>query len=298
MPHVLVVEDSPTQATQIKLMLEDAEFQVTTAGNGMEAVDAIEKELPDVVVTDLEMPRMNGLQLVEAIRQQHPALPVILMTAFGSEEIAALALRKGAASYVQKTYLEQDLVATLKSVLTVTQASREHDRALECLAQMECDFVLDNNPEHIAPVIGFLDEVVKRLTVPDPTERMRIGVALQEALMNAMVHGNLEVGPDNGEESGQPIAELIETRRQQQPYLPRRVRLLFKANSKQASFVVRDEGRGFDPSILPDPTDPANLERPNGRGLLLIRTFMDTIYHNDVGNEITMIKHRTNGQYH
>ena len=53
--------------------------------------------------------------------------------------------------------------------------------------------------------------------------------------------------------------------------------------------MIRDEGPGFDPTKLPDPTDPANMEKASGRGLLLIRTFMEEVRHNDQGNEITMV---------
>ncbi len=60
-----------------------------------------------------------------------------------------------------------------------------------------------------------------------------------------------------------------------------------------ATFVIRDEGNGFDPATLPDPTDPANLGKVSGRGLLLIQTFMDRVEHNAKGNQITMIKYRT-----
>jgi len=56
--------------------------------------------------------------------------------------------------------------------------------------------------------------------------------------------------------------------------------------------VVRDDGAGFDRALLPDPTDPTNLERVSGRGLLLINTFMDRVEHNASGNEITMVKFR------
>ena len=57
--------------------------------------------------------------------------------------------------------------------------------------------------------------------------------------------------------------------------------------------VVRDEGPGFQQKELPDPTDPANLDKLSGRGLLLIQTFMDEIRFNDQGNEITLIKRRS-----
>src|SRR5882762_2619217 len=102
MSRVLVVEDSKTQAQQIKLLLEDASYEVEIAQHGLEAMAALRRAVPDIVLTDLEMPQMNGLELVEAVRRDFAWVPVVLMTAHGSEEIAALALRKGAASYVPK----------------------------------------------------------------------------------------------------------------------------------------------------------------------------------------------------
>ena len=64
------------------------------------------------------------------------------------------------------------------------------------------------------------------------------------------------------------------------------------ATESEASFAVRDEGHGFDPSILPDPTDPENLNGIGGRGVMLIQTFMDDVRYNESGTEITMIKRR------
>jgi anti-sigma regulatory factor (Ser/Thr protein kinase) len=60
----------------------------------------------------------------------------------------------------------------------------------------------------------------------------------------------------------------------------------------EAKFVIRDEGPGFDPSTLPDPTDPENLLRPCGRGVMLMRTFMNEVTFNDRGNEVTLIWRR------
>jgi anti-sigma regulatory factor (Ser/Thr protein kinase) len=59
---------------------------------------------------------------------------------------------------------------------------------------------------------------------------------------------------------------------------------------ERAEFVIADEGPGFDPNSLPDPTDPANLESVGGRGLLLIQTFMDEMRFNAAGNQITIVK--------
>ena len=61
-------------------------------------------------------------------------------------------------------------------------------------------------------------------------------------------------------------------------------------------YVIRDEGPGFDPQEIPDATDPANIEKPFGRGLLLMQTFMDEIRFNDSGNEVTMVKKHRNAE--
>src|SRR5206468_266943 len=93
MSRILVAEDSSTQAQQIQLLLEEAGFEVEHAVNGLAALQAIGRRAPDLVLTDLDMPEMNGLELVEKMSREHAGIPVILMTQFGSEEIAVQALQ-------------------------------------------------------------------------------------------------------------------------------------------------------------------------------------------------------------
>jgi anti-sigma regulatory factor (Ser/Thr protein kinase) len=85
---------------------------------------------------------------------------------------------------------------------------------------------------------------------------------------------------------------LCASRPREAPYRDRRVRLSAALSPAEFVYVIADDGPGFDPSGLPDPTDPANLERIGGRGLMLIRTFMDRVEHNPRGNQITMVKTR------
>jgi CheY-like chemotaxis protein/anti-sigma regulatory factor (Ser/Thr protein kinase) len=292
MARVLVAEDSRTQAQQIRMLLEEASFEVETASHGVEALACMRRVAPDIVLTDLEMPQMNGLELVEAVRKEFGCVPVVLMTAHGSEEIAALALSKGAASYIPKVYLTQDIVPTLDRILALTAVKTQNFHALECLAQSEFHFVLNNDPSLVPPVIGYLDEVLNFLKLCDATERMRIAVALQEACLNAMYHGNLEVNSSLRQEDETVYHDLIKTRRAQEPFQNRRVYVDVNITPAEATYTIRDEGNGFDPSVLPDPSKPENLEKVGGRGILLIRTFMDLVYHNETGNAITMTKRR------
>ncbi len=291
MSRVLVVEDSRTQAEVFRFILEDAGFAVVTAENGRLGMAAIATHAPDVVLTDLEMPEMNGLELVEAVRAQHPFIPVVLMTAHGSEAIAIEALRKGAASYVPKRDLESNIVATLTQILEVAGDNRQQHRLLECLTQTESAFVLDNDSSLITPLNGHVRDLLVRMRMYDGTGLIRIGIALHEALVNAIHHGNLQISSDlrQGDDEKAFYAEVAK-RRQQAPYRDRRVYVDAKVSRTAAVFTVRDQGPGFPHTHLDGQSNPVDLERIGGRGLILINAFMDEVRYNKAGNEITMIK--------
>src|SRR4051812_7121048 len=96
---ILVVDDAPVDRRKAGGLVEQAlGWRVIDADHGLSALAAIERDRPQIVLTDLQMPQMNGLELVEAVKCKYPLIPVVLMTAFGSEEIAIQALQKGAAS--------------------------------------------------------------------------------------------------------------------------------------------------------------------------------------------------------
>ena len=290
MTRILVVDDDRSQAEEFAVLLRNVGCDVTLAGNGREAMDLLRRELPDIVLTDLEMPVIDGPELVRAIRRDYPALPVILMTAMGSEEVAARALHQGAASYVRKRSLAQEVVRTVGSVLAVVRALPQQERVLGCLTENQLGFVLDNDPAQVPPLLGYLEQVASLLHPCDRTERIRVGIALHEALLNAIQHGNLELSSNLRQENEGVFRDLGEERRRQSPYQDRRVHVRATLSRSEAVYVVEDEGPGFDPATIPDPTDPANLERIGGRGMMLIRTFMDEVEHNERGNQITLRK--------
>jgi CheY-like chemotaxis protein/anti-sigma regulatory factor (Ser/Thr protein kinase) len=296
MPVVLVVDDSEVDRRLAGGLLEkEDDLSVQHAASGAEALAAIERAVPDLVLTDLVMPEMDGLELVAAVRSTYPSVPVILMTAKGSEEIAARALREGAASYVPKRTLAQELVDTVQTVLSVAGRQRTEERLLGGMTRNECAFELDNDRRLITPLIGYLQETAMQMGLCDEAERIRLGIALEEALVNSLYHGNLEVGSELRGSDYEAYYKLIEQRRRETPYRDRRIRVEARLSRREAAFVIRDEGPGFDPSTVKDPTDPENWENVTGRGLLLMRTFMDEVIFNDVGNEVTLIKRHQPG---
>ena len=294
MQTVLVVDDVTLDRHLVGALIEEhAGWSAIFAEDGRDALALIKLQVPDVVLTDLQMPEMNGLELVEAIRRDYSYLPVILMTAHGSEEIAVMALKAGAASYVPKRDLARDLIPTTQKVLDMARTTRNQQQVLDCLIETEFRFLLSNDPHRVQPLISHLQDHLTMMNLVDKAGLIRVGTALHECLINAMEHGNLELTSDLREsEHSKAYRSLVDERRQLQPYCDRHVLVTARFSRQEAAFVIRDDGRGFDPLKLPDPRDPANLQKCSGRGLFLIRTFMDEVRFNDTGNEITMIKRR------
>ena len=294
MQTILVVDDVTLDRHLVGALIEEhAGWSAVFAEDGRDALALIKLQVPDLVLTDLQMPEMNGLELVEAIRRDYSYLPVILMTAHGSEEIAVTALKAGAASYVPKRDLARDLIPTTQKVLDMARTTRNQQQILECLIETEFRFLLSNDPHRVQPLINHLQDHLTLMNLVDKAGLIRVGTALHECLINAMEHGNLELTSELREsEHSKDYRNLVDQRRQLQPYCDRHVLVTARFSREEAAFVIRDDGRGFDPSKLPDPRDPANLQKCSGRGLFLIRTFMDEVRFNETGNEITMVKRR------
>ncbi|ODU00341.1 MAG: hypothetical protein ABS79_03555 [Planctomycetes bacterium SCN 63-9] len=294
---VLIVDDSAIDRRITGGLIERTDglgLQVAMASNGREALEFMGQKLPSVVLTDLQMPEMDGLALVKKIRERYPEVPVVLMTAHGSEEIAVEAIKGGAANYVRKKALARDLVSTLRSILEVSANEWRQQRLFAHMDSREARFILGNEAELHAPLIGFLQEDLKGMGTFDATTRIRVGVAIQEALNNAMFHGNLEVSSDLRQEDERIFHALADDRRKQSPYASRRIhveaRVERTGGGVAGTYVIRDEGPGFNTSRLDQPIEPEDLIRVGGRGLLLIRAFMDQVLYNEAGNQITMIK--------
>lgn len=294
MATVLVVDDSPIDRRLAGGILEKhGELQIEYAPHGLAALDILAGHSIDLVVTDLQMPEMNGLELVELVRSRHPLIPVILMTAHGSEDIAVQALERGAASYVPKGNLAQDLIDTVENVLAIARADRRNDRLRECLVESETSFVLDSDPTLIPPLVDYLQDMVIKMRICDETGRIRVGIALEEALLNALYHGNLEISTDELREASSDLLQgadnVVERRRATLPYRNRRLHVRAKVSPQAATFVIRDEGPGFSHGNSSAPEAGA-FDRVQGRGMVLMRSFMSDIQFNETGNEVTLIK--------
>jgi CheY-like chemotaxis protein/anti-sigma regulatory factor (Ser/Thr protein kinase) len=293
METILVVDDSAEARDVAAGCLVDHGMKPLFAENGRAAVRVVEEEGPDAVLTDLNMPEMNGLELVEYMRAEHADIPVVLMTSRGGEQAAVDALRAGALSYVPKRELRGSLCDAMRTVMAAVEARRSHFTPRPESGQGESHYVLGYELEGQTALVSHLQTNLQRLGLCDGTEVFQVSTALGEAFSNAIDHGNLDIDSAVREEGIDVYSRMRQERSLVQPYRDRRVQIIERVAPDDVTYVVRDEGTGFDVATVPDPTDAENLLKASGRGLMLIRTFMDEVTFNDSGNEITMVKRRS-----
>jgi DNA-binding response OmpR family regulator len=292
MQKILVVDDDVRVRDVAAACLRDHGMAPLFAENGKAALRLLESERPDAVLTDLNMPQMNGLELVEYMREHHSDIPVVLMTSRGSEEEAVAALRAGALSYVPKRELRGSLCNAMRTVVAAVEAKRRREETPTGIEPGDSHYVLGFELEAAIALVSHLQANLESLQCCDDTDLFRVSTALGEAFSNAIDHGNLEMDSRLRERRDDTYEQLRHKRAQEAPYCNRRVHVTERVTEHSITYVVRDEGNGFDVSSVPDPTDSGNLLKASGRGLMLIRTFMDEVLFNDTGNEIIMVKRR------
>jgi len=293
-----LVDDSATDRRMIGGVLERHGFSVRYAENGVGAIKQLRRACPDAVLTDMQMPEMDGLELVKVIRADFAEVPVILMTGHGSETLAAQALQHGAASYVPKSQINKLLVDSVKHVLELAKGDTNFRRLIDHTRISDFHFELSNDQELIEPLVTLVQQMVGGMTVCDAAGCLQIGVALEQAILNAMYHGNFELSSaelraDRDRAAATPEAageSLIEQRSHAEPYRSRRVFVRALVTRDEARFVVRDEGHGFNVQSCLDVSlsDDENA----GRGLVLMWALMDKVIYNKAGNEVTLVKRR------
>jgi len=132
----------------------------------------------------------------------------------------------------------------------------------------QCERVIPSKTGAGAPI---LQEVLDQLEQQDWIQHdiFSIHLAMEEALVNAIRHGN-QFDPG------------------------KHVHVACRMSPNLVRIEITDEGAGFDPSAIPDPTDPSHIEAPSGRGVMLMRNFMSRVEYNDIGNSVVMEKERAN----
>ena len=297
MPIILVVDDSETDRTLIGGLLKcKLDWIVQYASDGAEACELVGQIFPDVVVTDLQMPVMDGIELCAQVKREHPHVPILLTTGVGSEALAVDALKAGAASYVPKNRLADSLVETVEQVLAISGRQRIKACLLTHSMESRYRFKLNNDQNLILATVDFLTMEMEAMGIGGGAEQRQASIALEEAMLNAMFHGNLELNGDQVQQARRAfhdgeVFKEVDARAPTKPFCDRRLFVTLELSKQKVVMKVRDEGRGFD--CKGHLENAGQLKQfsgsgESGRGLTLIKSFSDEVQFDQAGNAILM----------
>lgn len=295
--NILIVDDEWVVRDLITRLLEDeGEFNVHAVENGQEALDICSQTEFDLVFTDLRMPGMSGMELLGELKHRYPELPVVMITGYGRREDVIEALRLGASNFLMKPVDIQMVSSIAERLISLRNREKLSVHIHRFMELRQQEFRIPSDLHYTLAVIDHVTVYLAPVGICEGAEVKNVRLALDEALVNAIVHGNLEIP---SERKGSTLADLVaydqlvQERSQLDPYRHRRVRVVSKLTPYTAEFTVEDEGRGFDHRRLPKEFSEIDNLTSHGRGLLLIKAFMDKVTFNEAGNAITMVKYRS-----
>ena len=287
---VLIVEDDKASRFFLESLLESNDYNFKSAANGIEGLNIFEEYKPDVVLTDIQMPIMDGLELLEAIRDSKSDTIVIMVTAFGTENYAIQALHLGANNYLKKPVSSQELLRLLKKYKAILSSKYSPDTLPGRLINRK--FSIDFNTEY-NKIPKIVDKVIIESNLDiDDNEKINIELGLVELITNAIEHGNLNISYEEKQKALDEgiLGDLYNKRMEDPVYQNRTITIDFHADLEKYQWTITDEGNGFDWNTLPNPTDEDHILELNGRGVFISRFLFDKIEYVGKGNIVIATK--------
>jgi CheY-like chemotaxis protein/anti-sigma regulatory factor (Ser/Thr protein kinase) len=274
MKRVLVVEDNASEREALGLVLKRSGFEVTSAADGVEAVEKIQREKFDLLLVDVWMPRMTGFELLSHLPEESPPKAIVI-TGDDTAETLLKSMRKKAYLFIAKPFDPKDLIQLMKTALESTPESDQIEIVSAQPNWVELRFPCEMQ------TAGRIENVVYHLNSGLPPDvRQSLGLAFHELLMNAIEWGG----------------KLDPASQAQIDYLRTHKFLMCR---------IADPGKGFNPAEMDhaaianqseDPLAASDVReekcmRPGGYGIQLVKSLVDELVYNEAHNEVVMVKY-------
>ena len=290
--NLLVADESAEVLDYLQDFLVKGGHTVFRARDGEEALKIFQKEEIEGIFCALTMPKLGGLELLKEVKSANSRRPLVMLCPTNDSENALNAVQLGACDYLSKAINPLELRRTLDRVESLHEGFHFSAYALDHLLQETRTLEIGNDFEGVNRIIAFMTQDLPSYGILNQEQLFRMNMLLKEAIENAIFHGNLELSSQMRRDNPKLFYKTAAQKRDIDPYINRKLILQYDISRNSAKYVVRDEGKGFAHAELLDPADPDNLLRIEGRGLIMIMNFMDEVFWNDRGNEVTMVRYR------
>ena len=290
--NLLIADDTAEVLNFLQDFFVKAGHSVLCARDGEEALKILQNEEIDGIYCALTLPKLGGLELLKEVQSANSRRPLVILCPPNDSENALNALQLGACDYLLKAINPLELQRTLDRVVSLQEGFHFSAYAMDHLLQETRTLEIGNDFTGLNRIIAFMTQDLPSYGILNQEQLFRMNMLLKEAIENAIFHGNLELRSEMRRENPELFYKTAAQKRDIDPYKDRKLILQYDISRNSAKYVVRDEGKGFVHADLLDPADPDNLLRIEGRGLIMIMNFMDEVFWNDRGNEVTMVRYR------
>ena len=309
--EILIAEENQEACSALAEVLKSCGHLLKVAQDGEEALTVFRETRPDLLFSGLTLPKLGGMELLREVQSDPREMLFVMICPMSDPEKIQQALKKGAADFLTRPIQEREVLRTLDRLQSLKKGfvscpldssdpsnSESVDFSIHPtdpkagLVEESKTLEIKNDFESVHSLVNYLNQDLMRYGLVEDEELLTINTLLAEALENAIFHGNLELPKELRLENPQLFYETAKQKSGMEPYQNRRVLIQHAVSRNSFKYIIRDEGKGFEHTEIPDPTDPQNLFQLQGRGLLMISLFMDEMFWNERGNEITMIRYK------
>lgn len=287
---VLLVEDDLASMSYLEVLMKREGHEYKMAHDGKAGLKLFHEFNPDIVLSDINMAHMNGLEMVERIRQSQPSVIIIMLTAYNSEEYVIEAMKVGANNYLKKPVSKNNLLSLLRKYTAIIHTKKI--KSSICMYQETHTFDLrfKTNIEIIPSIVSHLVDETQELFKEE--ERLDIKLGLSELVLNAVEHGNMAITYEEKSKAVQEgtLQDLYQDRALSSEIMEREVTIKYIQNKEHAEWIITDEGDGFDPNSIPNPISEDGIMRLHGRGIFICKFQFDEMEYIGKGNIVRVRK--------
>ncbi|PJZ69043.1 two-component system response regulator [Leptospira perolatii] len=267
------------------------DYDLTLAGTAEQALEIAESQIFDLIITDIRLPRMNGIEFITKLREKGLETPFIVITGNQDIQISINALRLGAVDFFLKPFRMEAIRYSLIRFRNLFYAGKDLvDKHYFQVRESKQRFALVPRLGNLNQYVHLILRSVSHLPGLQSEDVLSLRLALYELIGNAIEHGSAKISYEQKQDLMFKEADYFAYVDKICESKDDWISIDVNYDDDQVIVTLEDAGEGFDLNRVPDPVHDPTASQLSGRGIFLVRMNVDSLEYNDKGNRVTFVK--------